>query len=193
MRHKGIDRDMTRQKITESVSRGFRKFGFAGVGVDALAKGAGVTSGAFYAHFGSKNKAFELALTLGLDEVLSNLPTFYQHGEKWLEAFIDYYLSQPHLDDQECGCAMASLTSEVVRGPLEMHAIYENKMQQIAEQIALGLSGENTHQRAWSVLSLLIGAVNVLRAMSNPELINRLAQEFRQSALCTAGPVKARV
>lgn len=183
---------MTRQKMSESVSRGFRKHGYAGIGVDALAKGAGVTSGAFYAHFGSKNKAFELALTMGLDEVITNLPVFFEQGDKWLENFVDYYLSSAHLQDLECGCAMASLTAEVVRSPQEAQTIYQEKMQQIAELMAQGLAGEQSKQRAWAVLAMLTGGVNLLRALGNAQAVTEIAQGLRNSVLELAGQVSVR-
>ena len=47
-----------RERLVEAAGRGFRTGGFGGAGVDALAKGAGLTSGAFYAHFDSKAEAF---------------------------------------------------------------------------------------------------------------------------------------
>ena len=42
----------TRKRIINAASRGFRSNGYAGIGVDGIAKEAGVTSGAFYAHLG---------------------------------------------------------------------------------------------------------------------------------------------
>ncbi len=43
MRHKGVNKEETRQKMLEAVGRGFRGHGYAGIGVDGLAKTAGVT------------------------------------------------------------------------------------------------------------------------------------------------------
>ena len=55
-----------RQRLVEAAGRGFRTGGFGGAGVDALAKGAGLTSGAFYAHFDSKAEAFRLVVSAGI-------------------------------------------------------------------------------------------------------------------------------
>ena len=60
--HKGA----ARTKILDAAGRGFRRLGFGGVGVDGLAKEAGVTSGAFYGHFPSKAEAFKAAAVAGL-------------------------------------------------------------------------------------------------------------------------------
>ena len=47
MRHKGVGKEETLRKMLDSTGRGFRKHGYAGIGVDGLAKAAGVTSRAY--------------------------------------------------------------------------------------------------------------------------------------------------
>lgn len=183
MRHKGVDKETTRLKVTEAAGRKFRKHGYAGVGIDALAKAAGVTSGAIYGHFGSKVGAFDSALEAGLDEVLAALPEFQSKGDKWLANFCDYYLGQEHQKDLECGCAMASLTPEVIKFESPQKHLYESKMQSIADQVAKGLKGEDALGRAWAVLASLIGALNVLRACHSPVLKNALATQLKAQIL----------
>ncbi len=195
MRHKGIDKEETRRKMLAATGRGFRKNGYAGIGVDGLAKAAGVTSGAFYAHFGSKNGAFEIVLEVGLDEVMEGVPKFQrEHGANWIKAFAEYYLGKPHLDDLECGCAMATLTQEVVRSDAKIHAIYEKKMAIIASLIANGLAGgsdEDRLARAWSMLGLLIGGINVARAMKSVKASEEVAQAILLAAVKTAGSARS--
>lgn len=175
----------------EAVGRGFRKFGYAGIGVDALAKGAGVTSGAFYAHFGSKDGAFNVALDNGLDEVIETVPKFQREfGEKWLEKFVDYYLGTAHRQDLECGCAMAALTVEVVRAEEATRAIYEKKMGQIAALMTSGLAGDDAGQRAWGVLGILTGGLNIVRAMATTGAADEVTVAIRRAVIDTAGPVK---
>jgi TetR/AcrR family transcriptional regulator, transcriptional repressor for nem operon len=66
MRYKPDHKVESRSKILAAVGRGFRKKGYAGIGVDGLAKEAEVTSGAFYGHFRSKDDAFRQALLAGM-------------------------------------------------------------------------------------------------------------------------------
>lgn len=192
MRHKGVNKDETRFRVTEAISRGFRKHGFAGVGVDALAKGAGVTSGAFYAHFGSKLGAFEVALGVGLDEVISGIP-YYQRefGAGWLNAFVDYYMGKAHREDLECGCAMASLTPELVRADSAMQTVFEEKMNVIVDIVARGLQAEDhaaARARAWAMLGVLIGGLNLARAMRSQAAIDELVSAIATAAIAAAGP-----
>ena len=45
----------TREKILDAAATVFRRDGFAGAGVDAVMREAGLTAGGFYAHFPSKD------------------------------------------------------------------------------------------------------------------------------------------
>jgi len=195
MRHKGINKEETRRKMLAAAGRGFRKNGYAGIGVDGLASAAGVTSGAFYSHFGSKSGAFELALRAGLDDVIEGLPKFQlEHGADWVKAFSDYYLGKPHRGDLECGCAMATLTPEVVRSEPGVHALYEEKMSNIADLVAQGLAGDSDvvrHARAWAMLSILIGGLNVTRAMKTTKTADDVAVAIKAAALKAAGRARA--
>ena len=194
MRYKGIDKEATRMKVIEAAGRGFRKHGYAGIGVDGLAKAAGVTSGAFYAHFGSKNGAFDVALAAGLDEVIVGVPEFQtKHGTDWVKAFVEYYLGKPHRNDLECGCAMATLTPEVVRSGTEVHAAFEKKMSKIAALVAQGLAGDSDEERrarAWSMLGILIGGINIARAMKSTKASEEVADAIKAAAIKAAGSTR---
>jgi len=191
MRHKGIDKEETRQRMVEAVGRGFRKDGFSGVGIESLVKAAGVTSGAFYSHFGSKAGAFDVALTAGLDEVIEAIPEFQKkYQSKWINAFAEYYLGEDHRKNIETGCAMASLTPEVIRFKADTHAIFEKKMTVIVELIAVGLSGDSNEEitsRAWSMLGILIGGINLSRAMKTTGISEDVASAIKLSAIKIAG------
>lgn len=91
MRYSLDHKKETKAKVTAAAGRAFRKHGHAGVGVDGLAKEAGVTSGAFYTHFASKDEAFEAAVVVGMEELLAGIRRFRaEHGEAWFGAFIGW-------------------------------------------------------------------------------------------------------
>jgi len=195
MRHKGINKEETRLKMLEAVGRGFREYGYSGIGVDGLARAAGVTSGAFYSHFGSKDNAFDLALAEGLDEVIDGIPKFQrEHGANWVKEFAEYYLGKQHRNDLPCGCAMATLTHEVVRSSTEVHALFEKKMSRIADLVSNGLEGgtdEDRHARAWSMLGVLIGGINIARAMKGKKVSDGIAVAIKNAAIKAAGQTLA--
>ncbi|MBV1909383.1 MAG: TetR/AcrR family transcriptional regulator [Kangiellaceae bacterium] len=189
-------RELTREKIVTAASEGFRSQGFAGIGVDGIAKAAGVTSGAFYSHLGSKNGAFEAALNLGLDEVIDGVPVFQQQGGiNWMEDFTDYYLGLEHRQDLARGCAMTTLSPEVVRTTEEMHEFYQSKMKIIIDLMIVGIKGDSEDDRrgkAWTFIGCLIGALTLCRAVNDPNLVQLIAASAKQNALsiCEACEVR---
>ena len=162
----------TQASLLEAASRTFRAKGFHGVGIDEISKRAKATSGAFYAHLGSKKKAFIEVLKLGLQEVVDAVPIFQQeHGEHWVEAFAEYYLGEDHRNDMECGCAMTALSPDVLRADEDVKEVYEAFLSEIVSKMAEGLKGHNRDQRAWSMIHTLIGALIVSRSLSSEEAI----------------------
>lgn len=180
-------KEETRRRMLDAASRGFRSRGFAGIGVDAIARDAGATSGAFYAHLGSKAGAFSEALGHGLDEVIDAIPAYQkEHGHKWMEAFAAYYLGKPHRDDLACGCAMTALSPEVVRSDTATRRIYQTKMTDIATLIAAGLEGASAEirlRKAWGLISILIGALTMARAMESDMLAEAVAAAAQEAAV----------
>lgn len=188
---KGDKKLETRQRVIDAAGRSFRRNGYAGIGVDGIAKAAGVTSGAFYAHLGSKNGAFDAALKAGLDEVAEAIPLFQQqNGKQWIKVFAEYYLSDAHRADLECGCAMTTLSPEVVKTNPELHVIYEDRMGLITNLMAEGLKGGAKNERvsrAWAVLSILIGGLTMARAVSSDKVANQIAKSACAAVINAAG------
>lgn len=180
-------KEATRRRLIDAAGRSFRSSGFTGVGVDAIAKRAGATSGAFYAHLGSKDAAFLVALEAGLDEVLAAIPQYRrEHGEKWVVAFADYYLGGAHRRDAECGCAMTALSPDVMRASDEVKELYETKMSEIATSVASGLTGKSQKERldaAWGYLQSLIGGLLLSRSVSNADQADTIAAAAKRAAL----------
>lgn len=187
-------KQQTRDRMLDAASQSFRSMGYAGVGVDGIAKAAGVTSGAFYAHFGSKDGAFSAALDAGLDEVIEALPKLQKEaGSGWVRAFVEYYMGGAHREDLACGCAMATLSPEVVRAGPPMHAAYEAKMKKIAELVAYGLEGGSADERrarAWAMLGVLIGGLTMARAVKTRKAAEEVASSIRIAAMNVAGKAR---
>ena len=116
MAHRAGRKEESRARILKSAGRGFRSRGFGGLGVDALAQDAGVTSGAFYAHFKSKTDAFREAVTTGLGELQTGIEqTRARLGHRWRASFIRFYLGNRRTCDLAESCALQSLSGEVAR------------------------------------------------------------------------------
>lgn len=191
MRYSREHKEETRVKVTSGAGRAFRKHGFAGVGVDGLAKEAGVTSGGFYSHFDSKDEAFHAAVVLGMEELLTGIRRFRQiHGPAWFAAFSGWYLGKSHRADLACGCALVTLSPEVVRADMPVRQAYAAVYAQIVDEIADGLTGGTLTERkdrARVILSVLQGATTTARAMPDEASADLIASAALKSIRQLAG------
>lgn len=184
-------REEARARILTAVGRGFRKRGYGGIGVDGLAKEAAVTSGALYGHFPSKEAAFKEAVIAGIDELGAGIEALRaEHGAKWLEIFVDFYLGYKRTCDLGDSCTLQSLAPEIQRSDRETKAAFETRMNLVAQAVADGLSGQDPTdrlQRAWALLSILSGGVTLARAVEDSATSEAIAAAVRKAALAAAG------
>lgn len=173
-------KEQTKQRIIEAAGKGIREHGYAGIGVDGVAKAAGVTSGAIYGNFGSKGKVFEATVSAGMKAFVDGVHTWQNsEGEGWILPFIDWYLSRDRRDNLAEGCALPGLSADVARANREVHQAYEEQLNALVSAVAQGLIGVKTERReqlAWALLSTLAGTVLMSRAVDDPALADQIAQ-----------------
>lgn len=181
--HKGA----ARTRILDAAGRGFRRLGFGGIGVDGLAKEAGVTSGAFYGHFPSKAEAFKAAAVEGLVHLREGVEALQaSDGEGWFEKFVDFYMNVRRTCDLGESCALQSLTPEVARADRHTRAAYEAELVRVVEAVAVGLPKGTLAARrktAWAVLSVLSGGVSIARSTADPRIGSQIAAGVKNAAL----------
>ena len=103
MRYGKDQKQATRQRILEAAGRRFKRDGIDGAGVATLMSDAGLTNGAFYAHFDSKE---DLVANVLADQLRAQRQSVDAQaaGSGGLEAFIRSYLSPEHRDQSADGC-----------------------------------------------------------------------------------------
>src|SRR6516165_880644 len=121
------------QRIVKEASRLFRERGFEHVSVGEVMKAAGLTHGAFYAHFGSKEELQATAVAYGQKVSLDRMQRRNRKKSKLSDA--DRYLSRWHRDNPGDGCTMAALAQEVARSTPEAKAALEQGLRQIIPAI----------------------------------------------------------
>ena len=115
MRYDKGHKDATRQRILDVASRQFREQGVAAVGLAGIMADAGLTNGAFYAHFDSKEDLVREVLShAGISAINCRRPPRAGAG---LEAPIRDYLSASHRDNPGGGCPTSALVAEIARHP----------------------------------------------------------------------------
>ncbi|MBP1852595.1 TetR/AcrR family transcriptional regulator [Rhizobium halophytocola] len=170
-------------RLLEAAGRGFRTGGYGGIGVDALAKEAGLTSGAFYAHFGSKAEAFHQTVMDGL-AVLDQGVAVHQAewGPHWLAHFVDFYLGDRMMLGLDQACVLPGLSADVARAPHKTRKAYADALSALADRIAGGLGGDDARERAYALLAQLSGAASLARAVTDETVRETVLQAAAKAA-----------
>ena len=185
MSHPVGKKEESRARILASAGRGFRSHGYGGLGVDGLAKSAGVTSGAFYAHFRSKKDAFREAVGAGMAQLADGIAGMKEGGGAWVARFVDFYLTDRRRCDLAESCALQSLTNEVARADAETKAAYEDQLRRAIETLATGMeTGDSTSDRAEAIalLAMLSGGISMARAVKDEALADAIVGAVRRKA-----------
>ena len=133
-------KEATRRRIVEAAGRRFKRDGIDGSGIATLMADAGLTNGAFYAHFDSKD---DLVATAVADQLREQRETYWQRPGAGVEQLVREYLSIQHRDDPEHGCPSAALLDEIGRCPAPTKQAYTDGMLGIADEIAARLAPDD--------------------------------------------------
>lgn len=187
MRYSENHKQEARALILAAAAQVFKAHGYAGIGVDGLAKRAGVTSGAFYNHFSSKEDAFKEVIRGGVMEVTNSVNALRKEfGDQWAEKFADIYLSDRLFCPLEQSCAIQSISPEIMRSDTSSKLVYENELEILIVAIADGLTKvdlTNRKQRAWAFLATLSGGVTLARSIVDENTKAEIVAGLRQVAL----------
>ena len=161
------------ERIVKEASRLFRERGFENVTVGEVMKAAGLTHGAFCAHFGSKQALQEAAVAYG-QGLSASRARDYGATKKGRQAYADRYISPWHRDHPGEGCTMAALAQEVARSTPELKAAFEQGF----EEILTAKGGDR--KEAIFETAALIGGVVLARAVQDPRLSEEILKSVQQ-------------
>lgn len=171
----------TRGRVLSATSRRLRAEGLAATGVEDVMADAGLTHGAFYAHFASRDallaEALGAAVTEGREAWFAGLDGLPRGA--WVGHLIGRYLSPIHRDKPATGCAFAALASDVARSGRPIRAVFEAELRRSLDRLAGGL-GDSA--QAAALLALAVGAIQLSRAVLDPELSDAILLAARRAA-----------
>jgi|SRR4051794_1485637 TetR/AcrR family transcriptional regulator, transcriptional repressor for nem operon len=177
-------KEATRRRIVETAGRRFKRDGIDGSGVATLMADAGLTNGAFYAHFDSKD---DLVATVVGDQLGRQASQFGElpAGRAGLEAFVGEYLSRAHRDHPDVGCPSAALLDEVGRCAASTKKAYTAGTKAILHEICTRLAPddpESANGAALALFTMLVGSMQLARAVSDKKLSDAVLEEGARSA-----------
>jgi TetR/AcrR family transcriptional repressor of nem operon len=182
-------KEATRQRIVETAGRRFKRDGVDGAGIATLMSDAGLTNGAFYAHFGSKDDLVASAVADQLQQQSADLHA--QVAEPaGLEGFVREYLSVGHRDNPEGGCPSAALLDEIGRGSDATKLAYTAGVLAVIDGIGTYLVPDDpqlARVKALSVFAMMVGTLQLSRALADHRLAEQVLEEGVQNVLKLLG------
>lgn len=172
-------KDETRRRIIEQAGRRLKRAGIEGSGIAGLMADAGLTHGAFYAHFSSKDA---LVAAVVADQ-LRRQRECNGGGEldrARFEGFVRDYLSPAHRDHPEEGCPSAALLDEIGRSSDAVRQAYSDGILTMIDDLA-ALLGESDPGRgrsvALSVFASMVGTLQIARALPDDQLSREVLEQ----------------
>ncbi|MCX4405690.1 TetR/AcrR family transcriptional regulator [Streptomyces sp. NBC_01764] len=176
----------TRQRIIETAGRRFKKDGIDGSGISTLMADAGLTNGAFYGHFETKDDLVAAAVADQLRVQYANVIEQAAPGIAGLEQIVRWYLSPQHRDSPDDGCPSAALLDEIGRCADETKQAYTDGVLAVIDGIAARLAPadpRSVRTRTLSVYAMMVGTLQLSRALADRRLSDELLEEGIRNAL----------
>ena len=185
MRYSEDHKQATRRRILEAAGRRFKQDGIDGSGVATLMSDAGLTNGAFYGHFSSKE---DLVANVLADQLRAQRESFDDQpaDRAGLEAFVRSYLSPDHRDQLAGGCPSAALLDEIARRPTDTRGVFTEEVMGIVDDIASRLDptdAEAARADALTIFGLMVGTLQLARALTDRHLSDQLLARGEETAL----------
>ena len=188
-RYRPEHKEATRRRLIEAAGRRFKSDGIDGSGIATLVADAGLTNGAFYNHFASKDDLIATVVAAQLTDqaaVIDALPV----GRASMQTYLRQYLSPAHRDDRAGGCPSAALLDEIGRCDEATRAAYTVGVEPMIAAVARHLDDgdpQGAQERAIGLLTLLVGSLQLARAVTNPVLSQQILATAYTHALSLAG------
>ncbi|PIF25993.1 TetR family transcriptional regulator [Acidovorax sp. 56] len=168
-------KEASRERIVNAAAKAIRRSGYDGTGVADIMKEAGLTHGAFYAHFESREAMLaEAADRAGAEanalaaSIVGAVPY-----DQALQALIQVYLSKEHLVNIETGCPNSALCSEMPRQSPEVRLAATRRIKEMVDLIARQFPDwgqPSAHERALVTMATLVGTLVLARAVDDAAL-----------------------
>jgi TetR/AcrR family transcriptional repressor of nem operon len=192
MRVSRTQAEENRQTVINVASRLFREHGFDGIGLKDLMEGAGLTQGAFYKQFESKDDLAAQASRRALESAFGRWSAAAAADpQDPLGAVIAFYLSMGHRADRTDGCPVVALGSDAARQSADVKASFEVGIRKDLEMVGSWVGeaeGEEPGGKAMAILSTMVGAVLLARAVNDERLSERFLQAAAASVLNGSSP-----
>ena len=178
------------ERIVQVASARFRECGIDAIGVADLMNDAGLTHGAFYRHFASREELVAEAVERALEDggrAMTAVANSKLDRQVLLSAVVNAYLSAAHRDGLATSCAVATLAGDVAHSNERTRASYTRQVAAYLELLTNLIVSDKRNSRrvkAIAALSTLVGAISMARAVNDEnlsaEILRSAADELKR-------------
>lgn len=179
MRYASKHKEETRERLLASSCAIAKKDGFDKTGVDKLMGAVGLSGGAFYSHFGSKDELFAALIEREMENSSALLAGTTDAASDHVAKCLRRYLSSAHALNPETGCVMPTLGPEIARAAPEVRGTVERSLKKLQRNWSSRLG--NDDDAAWAVLAQSIGALVMARAVESEKTRRDILASTRRS------------
>ncbi|MCR6661271.1 MAG: TetR/AcrR family transcriptional regulator [Asticcacaulis sp.] len=166
--------EANREKLLAAASEGFRRHGFDGVKVADVMQAAGLSHGGFYTYFDSKEDLVAQACAASLERQAGRLKTAKGDRRAELDAYVTRYLSTKNRDEPGQACLFPSLAADVARQAEPVRRVFSEGTANYLDALAVLTEAGEGRQKAITLLSTLVGAMVLARAVSDESLSDEI-------------------
>ena len=185
--------DLKRENVVAGASLLFRERGVDRGGISEIMAAAGLTHGAFYSHFGSKEDLAAEACEYAFAKATAKWNGLLDAADAEIgdvrEAVLAHYLSASHRDNPATGCPGAALASDAARdvpGGLLRKAYVaglKSMTGAVERMMPVSLSAKMRRKRALRTIATMLGAITIARAVNGDPLADEILQAVREDLL----------
>jgi TetR/AcrR family transcriptional regulator, transcriptional repressor for nem operon len=175
-----------RAALVATARRLLQQRGFDGAGVAEISREAGLTQGALYGQFKSKDALAREAACKAFADGAASWRELREAVPDPLSAYLDAYLCEEHVKGTGAGCLMAACVSDVPRQDEAIGKAFANGFRDLAaliqDALPEGTSKEAARRRALTLVSALVGSVAMARALekTDPDLSREIIAAARE-------------
>ncbi len=175
----------SRDKILDSALKLFTHHGYDNVSIDQLMEHAGLTRGAFYAHFKNKSDIYAEAILAALKHGETLLAQADDtSNQQWLEELFLTYLSHEHVNRQAPSCPLAFLATDVANREAPARKAYTEVYKKLNQIIESKLMTDKLESNtSFAITAMMIGGVALGRALNETETVDQVLDSCRQTAM----------
>jgi TetR/AcrR family transcriptional regulator, transcriptional repressor for nem operon len=187
VRYPNTRKNETREKLLASSRAIAKAGGFDTTGVDALMGSIGLTGGAFYGHFPSKQALFRAIVEEEMENSLAMLAGNADSPANHVEKCLRDYLSSFHAMNPDIGCVLPTLGAEIARAGPEVRRAVEASLKRIQKAWSERV-GES--DAAWALIAQCVGALVVARTVQDERTRKEILAASRRFLAASIGKTR---